>query len=67
MAHPRNRAPGAGAKLRAGDSGLDRPQKLAIYAREGVEHARLVDPDAQTLEVPRRIVDPRAGYTADSS
>ena len=32
---------------------LDRAQKLAIYAREGVGHAWLVDPDAGTLEVLR--------------
>lgn len=30
---------------------IDRIRKLAIYAREGVRHAWLVDPDAQTLEV----------------
>ena len=29
----------------------DRIRKLAIYAREGVRHAWLVDPDAQSLEV----------------
>ncbi|MFN2446024.1 MAG: Uma2 family endonuclease [Vicinamibacterales bacterium] len=29
---------------------LDRIKKLAIYAREGVEHAWIVDPLAQTLE-----------------
>ncbi len=34
-------------------SGLDRAQKLAIYAREGVAHAWLIDPDAGTLEVLR--------------
>jgi Uma2 family endonuclease len=34
-------------------SRLDRAQKLAIYAREGVGHAWLVDPDAGTLEVLR--------------
>ena len=34
-------------------SRLDRAQKLAIYAREGVAHAWLVDPDAGTLEVLR--------------
>ena len=30
---------------------IDRLKKLAIYAREGVEHAWLVDPIARTLEV----------------
>jgi len=30
---------------------LDRAKKLAIYAREGVAHAWLVDPIARTLEV----------------
>jgi Uma2 family endonuclease len=34
-------------------SQLDRAQKLAIYAREGVSHAWLIDPDAETLEVLR--------------
>ena len=32
---------------------LDRAKKLAIYARERVEHAWLIDPDARTLEVLR--------------
>ena len=32
---------------------LDRTQKLAIYAREGVRHAWLLDPLARTLEVLR--------------
>jgi len=32
---------------------LDRAKKLAIYAREGVRHAWLIDPDAGTLEVLR--------------
>jgi len=30
---------------------LDRAKKLAVYAREGVDHAWLVDPAAGTLEV----------------
>jgi Uma2 family endonuclease len=32
---------------------IDRTRKLAIYAREGVGHSWLVDPDAGTLEVLR--------------
>jgi Uma2 family endonuclease len=32
---------------------IDRVQKLAIYAREGVSHAWLIDPLAHTLEVLR--------------
>jgi len=32
---------------------LDRVQKLAVYAREQVKHAWLIDPDARTLEVLR--------------
>jgi Uma2 family endonuclease len=32
---------------------LDRVKKLAIYAREGVHHAWIVDPLAQTLELMR--------------
>lgn len=32
---------------------LDRTRKLSVYAREGVEHAWLIDPDAGTLEVLR--------------
>jgi Uma2 family endonuclease len=39
--------------LSASTSRLDRAQKLAVYAREGVGHAWLVDPDAGTLEVLR--------------
>ena len=34
-------------------SSLDRVQKLAIYAREGVSHAWLIDPLARSLEVLR--------------
>jgi Uma2 family endonuclease len=33
---------------------IDRLKKLAIYAREGVEHGWLVDPALETLEVFRR-------------
>lgn len=33
---------------------LDRVKKLAVYAREGVSHAWLVDPLAQTIEILRR-------------
>jgi Uma2 family endonuclease len=33
---------------------IDRTKKLAIYAREGVEHAWLVDPALESLEVFRR-------------
>jgi len=33
---------------------LDRSQKLGLYARAGVAHAWLVDPDARTLEVLQR-------------
>jgi Uma2 family endonuclease len=32
---------------------LDRVRKLPVYAREGVRHSWLVDPDARTLEVYR--------------
>jgi Uma2 family endonuclease len=32
---------------------IDRARKLAIYAREGVAHAWLIDPLAQILEVLR--------------
>lgn len=35
-------------------AGLDRVRKLAVYAREQVEHAWLIDPIAHTLEVLRR-------------
>src|SRR5438309_365369 len=30
---------------------FDRVQKLAVYARERVQHVWLIDPDAQTLEI----------------
>jgi Uma2 family endonuclease len=33
---------------------IDRVQKLPIYAREGVEHAWLINPQTKTLEVFRR-------------
>ena len=42
-----------GEVLSPSTSRLDRAQKLAIYAREGVSHAWLIDPDAGTLEVLR--------------
>jgi len=32
---------------------LDRSRKMAVYAREGIEHLWLVDPLARTLEVYR--------------
>ena len=31
--------------------GIDRGRKLAIYTREGVPHARLVNPSSETLEI----------------
>lgn len=34
-------------------SRVDRVQKRRIYAREGVRHYWIVDPDARTLEVER--------------
>jgi Uma2 family endonuclease len=34
-------------------AGLDRGRKLPIYAREGVQHAWLIDPAERTLEVYR--------------
>lgn len=37
--------------LSASTAQMDRADKLPIYAEFGVEHAWLVDPDAQTLEV----------------
>jgi Uma2 family endonuclease len=40
--------------LSASTEALDRGKKLRIYAREGVEHAWLVDPLAHTLEVMSR-------------
>ena len=36
-----------------GSHRLDRNEKLPIYAREGVVHAWLIDPEAETLEVSR--------------
>jgi Uma2 family endonuclease len=35
-------------------AGLDRIRKMPIYAREGVQHVWLVDPDVRSLEVYRR-------------
>jgi Uma2 family endonuclease len=32
---------------------LDRVERLAVYAREGVAHVWFVNPTARTLEVPR--------------
>lgn len=37
--------------LSASTAAMDRVKKLAVYAREGVQHAWLVDPIARTLEV----------------
>jgi Uma2 family endonuclease len=37
--------------LSPGTARVDRAEKLPIYARQGVPHAWLVDPDARTLEV----------------
>ncbi|WP_437948086.1 Uma2 family endonuclease [Sorangium sp. So ce296] len=37
--------------LRPSTEGVDRDEKMPIYAREGVRHAWLVDPIARTLEV----------------
>lgn len=39
--------------LSPGTARLDRHKKLAIYAREGVPHAWLLDPVQRTLEVLR--------------
>jgi Uma2 family endonuclease len=36
---------------------LDRARKLPIYARVGVAHAWLIDPELRTLEVLRRTDD----------
>ncbi|RJS21208.1 Uma2 family endonuclease [Corallococcus sp. H22C18031201] len=36
-------------------TGLDRTRKLPLYAREGVSHVWLVDPDARTLETYQRV------------
>jgi Uma2 family endonuclease len=40
--------------LSASTRALDRAVKLPVYAREGVRHVWLVDPEARTLEVFRR-------------
>jgi Uma2 family endonuclease len=37
--------------LSPGSVRIDRVKKLRIYAEQGIGHAWLVDPDAQTLEV----------------
>ncbi|WP_437576253.1 Uma2 family endonuclease [Sorangium sp. So ce887] len=37
--------------LSASTEGVDRDEKMPVYAREGVRHAWLVDPIARTLEV----------------
>jgi len=34
---------------------IDRAKKLPIYAREGVAHAWLINPETKTLEVYRRV------------
>jgi Uma2 family endonuclease len=39
--------------LSPGTARLDRQRKLAVYAREGVTHAWLLDPIERTLEVLR--------------
>jgi Uma2 family endonuclease len=39
--------------LSPGTARKDRVKKLPVYAREGVEHVWLIDPDAHTLEVLR--------------
>jgi Uma2 family endonuclease len=52
--------PGVGAKLAPdwlcevlspSTAALDRDRKMTVYAREGVRHVWLVDPEARTLEV----------------
>ncbi|MCP3138728.1 Uma2 family endonuclease [Pyxidicoccus xibeiensis] len=48
---------------------LDRKRKRELYAREGVEHVWLVDPDSRTLEVFRRQGDtwePRGTYAGET-
>jgi Uma2 family endonuclease len=40
--------------LSSSTAGIDRADKLPIYARQGVSHAWLLDPLAQTLEVLER-------------
>ncbi|HTN87196.1 MAG TPA: Uma2 family endonuclease, partial [Sorangium sp.] len=47
--------------LSASTEGVDRDEKMPVYAREGVRHAWLVDPIARTLEVYALDADGRWG------